>query len=228
MKYKKEKYVRSMDVDNLIAEIDYTIKKYPSKLSNFVGFSNPTFNLNSKWLGEFSEKYGEKIDMPFGCDIELSNINEEMVQMLADANCREAWIGFESGNDFVRKNVLKKKLSTKEAICKIEMMQKKDIEIVLYIMIGLPYETKQMIQDTYTALESLSISKVLPSIFLPFPGTELGELCYKNGWAKRVNKDNAFPINGYYESILNYPHITKESISEYKEKIFDLNQLLRR
>jgi len=223
-KYKGEKYVRSMAVDNLIAEIDFTIKKYPSKMSNFIGFSNPTFNLSSKWLREFSEKYGENINMPFGCDIELSNINEEIARMLAEANCREAWIGFESGNDFIRKNVLRKNLSTREAISKIEILQKRGIKIILYIIVGVPYETEQMIKDTYTTLESLSVTKVLPSIFLPYPGTVLGELCYNEGWAQRINKDNSFPINGYYESILNYPHITKESISEYKEKIFDLNR----
>lgn len=222
--FKGKKYVRSRGINNLIEEIRNTIKKYPTKLSKFVGFSNPTLNISQKWLLEFCHKYSENVGFPFGCDIELSNLTEEAAQALADARCREAWIGFESGNDFMRKKILKKNLSAKQAIQKIEMLKSRGIKVVLYVIIGLPFETEEMIQDTYTVLKEISADAILPSIFLPLPGTQLGEICFQKGWAQRINKDNAFPVQGYYKSILKYSHITPEKIQHYHGKIRALNQ----
>lgn len=219
-----KRYVRCRRIDHLIDEIRNTINKYPPKLSKFVGFSNPTLNINNKWLSEFCRKYSETIDLPFGCDIELSNLSKDMLEAMAEANCREVWVGFESGNDYMRKDILRKNLSTKEALEKIDMIRSVGIKVVLYVIIGLPFETEDMMNDTYRVLKDLSIDTILPSIYFPLPGTILGELCYEKGWAQRINKNNARPIHGYYKSILNYTHITSERIGESYEKIKSLNQ----
>jgi len=223
-KFKGKKYLRSRCIDGLIEEIRLTTEKYSAKMSKFVGFSNPTFNIDGRWLIDFCEKYARHIGYPFGCDLELSNVSKETIAALTQANCRTAWIGFESGNDFVRKEILRKNLTTREAMAKIELLRSARIEVELYAIIGLPFETGPMIEDTYNALKSISADAILPSIFIPFPGTELGELCYERGWAERICKETARPISGYYRSILEYPHITQAKIQHYYDKIREINQ----
>jgi anaerobic magnesium-protoporphyrin IX monomethyl ester cyclase len=218
-------YVRCRKVEHLLDEIKSTVAQYPSRFSNFVGFSNPTLNIDRKWVHEFCRKYAENINLPFGCDVELSNLTDDMVRDLADANCREVWIGFESGNDFIRKDILHKNLRTKDAVAKIDSLRSAGIKVLLFVIIGLPFETEDMMNDTYRVLKDISIDEILPSIYFPLPGTTLGELCYENGWAQRINKNNARPIYGYeYESILKYPHITPEKIGDFYQKIKSLNR----
>jgi len=223
--YQGEQYVRARRIDHLIDEIKNTVTTYPSRLSNFVGFSNPTLNIDRKWVHEFCGRYSAEINLPFGCDIELSNLTKDMVQDLVDANCREVWIGYESGNDYIRKNILNKNLQAKEALTRIEVLRNAGIKVVLFVIVGLPFETENMMNDTYQSIKDASIDAILPSIYFPLPGTVLGELCYQEGWAEKVNKRNARPIQGYeYESILKYPAITKERIGEIYEKIKTLNK----
>ena len=223
--YQGHQYVRARQIELLMDEIKSTITAYPSRISNFIGFSNPTLNIDRKWVHEFCRQYSDKVNLPFGCDIELSNLTDDMVQDLVDANCREVWIGYESGNDFIRKNILNKKLYTKEALERIGILRNAGIKVVLFVIVGLPFETEDMMNDTYQSLKDASIDSILPSIYFPLPGTPLGELCYKEGWAERVNKRNARPIHGYeYESILKYPNMTKEGIGEFYEKIKSLNK----
>ena len=223
-KFQTKKYIRARQIDSFIEEIKHTTSNYSTKFSKFIGFSNPTFNISSTWVFDFCDKYSDTIGFPFGCDIELSNLTEEMAKALAQANCCEAWIGFESGNDFIRKEILRKNLTTSQAIKNVEILKSAGIKVVLYAIVGLPFETEEMIRDTYTTLKKLDADAIFPSIFLPFPGTKLGELCFKNGWAQRINKDNSFPVRGYYKSILKYPHITSEKIESYHQKIRSLNR----
>lgn len=223
--YQGSQYVRARIIEHLIEEIRSTIAAYPSRLSNFIGFSNPTLNINRKWVHEFCRQYSDKVNLPFGCDVELSNLTNDMVQDLAAANCREVWIGYESGNDYIRKNILGKNLRTQEALEKIDVLRNAGIKVVLFVIVGLPYETEAMMNDTYQSLKDVSIDSVLPSIYFPLPGTVLGELCYEKGWSERINKHNARPIHGYeYESILKYPNITPGRIGEFYEKIKSLNK----
>lgn len=214
-----KRYIRHRSVENLLEEIAVTTGKYPAKVSRFVGFSNPTFNISRKWVQQFCEQYADRINLPFGCDIELSNLTEEMADSLAAANCKAAWVGFESGSDFVRKEVLNKNLTVRQAVEKLEILRSRGIGIELYVIIGLPYETEDMIRETLGVLREISPDAVIPSIYLPFPGTRLGELCFREGWAVRTDVHNAVHIPGYSHSTLKYTHISPQKIQYYYDEI---------
>jgi len=217
-------YIRHRTVESLIDEIAFTTRNYPSKISRFVGFSNPTFNISRMWVQRFCEQYSSRINLPFGCDIELSNLSEDMADSLAAANCKVAWVGFESGSDFIRKDVLNKKLTVRQAVEKLEILRSRGIGIELYVIMGLPYETEGMIKETLEVLRGISPDAVIPSIYLPFPGTRLGELCFKEGWADRTDVHNATHIPGYSHSTLKYPHIDPAKIQYYYDEISRLNR----
>jgi radical SAM superfamily enzyme YgiQ (UPF0313 family) len=208
----KGKFVRYRSVNNLIKEIKQTIKRYPTKL---ITFHDDTFTLNKKWLKEFSEKYSKEIKIPFRCNARADTIDEEIIKLLKKANCKQIWIGVESGNEKIRNLVLKKNITNQQIKEVFNLAKKYKIKTMAFNMIGIPYETEENIKETFKFNKEINPDLKAINIFRPYPGTELYNLCKKNNWISNRK------VHGYYEdTILDQPSVNRETIRYYKELFY--------
>ncbi len=174
----KGKIVRHRSVDNVIKEILEIKEKYPLRTVKFI---DDTFNISPIWLKEFCEKYKEKIGLPFICNIRADLINPEMVKQLRDANCIVVYIGIETGNEKIRKEILERDMSNEQILNACKLLKKAGIKIVAQNMLGLPGED---IEKTFETILFNSKCKVdFPgfSIFQPYPDTALTNYAIKMG-----------------------------------------------
>jgi len=202
-------YVRRRSVDNMLKEISLLTEKYPiSRLD----FADDTFTLNHKWLKEFSEKYSEQFDLPFACNGRIETINSKLLGMLKKAGCEVINYGVESGNEWLRREVLKRGNATNQDITKVfEKTKEAAIKSFSYNIIGLPFETPEMIKETIALNKKINPDYVVVFIFNPYPGTELYNVCKRNGWLKEE-----YPTS-YIEAkpMLNLPTLTGKEILHY-------------
>lgn len=183
--------VRYRSVDNVIEEIKYDISLGAKSLY----FCDETFTLNKKRTISICEeilKQGLNKKIRWNCETRVDVVDEEMLVMMRKAGCTTVAFGVESGNDHVL-NTSKKGFKV-ETIKKAFLMAKKArIRTYMFLIFGLPEETRETIMDTIRLTSKINPDYITIGILVPFPGTEVyrmasegvGGLIIKNhDWSK--------------------------------------------
>jgi len=199
------------DVDFILEEIEQVRDKYPPL--GMVYFNDDDLAGHKEWFKEFLEKYKERINIPFGCEIRASSVNYDIIKRMAEANCHTIFIGLESSN----KNTLKiigRTVTSKQVENVCNWCAEFDIKVSLENMIGLPVDNP--LED---AMETLEFNKKVPqlhswcAIYQPFPDTELWQYCIDKGFLKKQK----------YAKFYRFEDITPLEIKD-KEKISRLQK----
>jgi radical SAM superfamily enzyme YgiQ (UPF0313 family) len=115
-------------------------------------------------------------------------------------------MGIESGNPWLRKNVLGRKMGDEQILDAFRLCRKYGIDTVSLNMMGFPQEDFSMVLDTVklNARAQPGITQI--TVFYPFPGTELHRTCREEGLFVDENTDTLFTrrsalkLNGISES----------------------------
>jgi anaerobic magnesium-protoporphyrin IX monomethyl ester cyclase len=174
---------------------------------------------------EFCEQYPKRFKIGFGCNARAETLNKDTVNALKSAGCVFISIGIESGNEWLRKNVLKRYMTNEQIIDAFKNVHEAGIGTYALNMIGLPYETPDMIKDTIKINKIVSPGSFQLSIFYPYPQTELWDLCKKNGFLT-----DAYRTSFLGDSTLQLPTLSKKQIRTYYKKFQEeiLGQILER
>ena len=175
----KGKVVRKRTVDNLIKELKYIKDTYQPRKFQFM---DDTFNLDYKWTLDFCDIYKREIKIPFIAILRINLVKEEVVSALKDAGCITIVTGIESGNEYLRNNILKRGISETQIMEAVKLFHKYDIAILLQNIVGLPDETVDMALETVFLNIRCKPAYSWVSIFQPYPMTELCEYSKQRGY----------------------------------------------
>lgn len=175
-------FIRKKSVDRVIREIEAIKEKYPLK---HVHFSDDLFYLNLKWLQEFSEKYKEKIALPFTCSLRFDSINERTIVLLKGACCFGAQVGLETGNENLRNILIKKRCSNEQVIKGAKLLHEYGIKLLTTNMIGLPGETLEQAFETVELNARIKADFARALSFMAFPKVELIEYAKAQGYLEK-------------------------------------------
>jgi len=206
----EKKLVRQRSVDNVLEEIVQIKKKYAF---SHIDFQDDVFALKKSWIFEFSEKYGKAFRIPFTCNARVEFIDKEICAALKQAGCLMLNMGIEAGNEKIREKVLKRRVSNEKIIHAFQMAKDAGLKTYSFNMVGLPFETREDIQETIALNQKVKPDILQVSIFQPYPGTALQKLCIEKGWL--TNKEIHF--SHQMKSTLKYPHITNKEIQQLKK-----------
>lgn len=147
----------------------------------YVTFHDEILTANKAWFHEFMDRYRDEIAVPFCCNLRAGSFDEDNVCALRSAGAERVFLGLESGNDFVRNEVMKKGVSRAELERSAELLHRHGIPVVTQNMIGLPHESPASFLDTVRLNARLRADLSILSVFHPYPGTELEQLCRREG-----------------------------------------------
>ena len=206
-KIQEGKYVRFRSIDSCIQEIREVIDNYKVKS---IYINDDIFTLNKKFVFEFCEEYRTQIKLPFDINARVETITREMCKKLRNAGCQRVNIGIESGNPYIRDEVLNRKMSNEQIINAFCIARQAGLKTKSFNMVGVPHETPQRFQDTVKLNAEIKPDSVILSIFDPYPGTKLGVECRKKGWidSKRMGEE-FIPRT---DTILNLPGFPRDEI----------------
>ncbi len=195
-----------------VSEIEETIKKFPTKRV-FIG--DDTFGLNRKWRKEFLVKYKSRINIEFMCVLRVDVISDEFIHDLIEAGCCRISFGIESGNDYVRKEIMHRKMSNKQIVKAFDIARKFGVNTNAINIIGVPGETEEMIWDTIKLNRRIKPTVSGVNIFYPYKGTKLGDYCFEKGL---VDEESYYSFSKERrETVLNYPKEYKEKLTYYHQ-----------
>ena len=87
-------------------------------------------------------------------------------------------------------------------------------------LLGLPVETRQSIENTIRFAKELDVFSIQVSLAAPYPGTELFEMARQNGWFVKKDKTDLVEEDGFQQSALEYPGLSKDEIFEAVDRFY--------
>jgi anaerobic magnesium-protoporphyrin IX monomethyl ester cyclase len=202
-------YVRHRSPERVLQEIREGLEQRPS--ARIVQFHDADLLSDPSWFESFAPQYARDVGLPFACNIRATSMTREAAALLRAANCSRLHIGVESGSELIRNKVLRKKVNNEELLRAFSLAREGGIFTLAFNMIGLPYETPKTIRQTIRLNRKLRANVVFASVFLPFPGTDLYDLCQKEGWITPRTVKSYFE----HQSVLEQPTITSHQVAYY-------------
>lgn len=162
--------VRYREVGDLLNEMEAVAWEYGLDLAKF---SDPTWNTNIDWVVEFCrEKIRRDFRLPFYPNVHATICNQEMIELMARAGCREVAIGIESGSPKILKQIGKG--TTVETIRRcVKWSKEAGIIVRGYFILGMPEETNEDIELTESLADELDLDEYGFTILCPYPGTQM-------------------------------------------------------
>lgn len=221
------KEVRYKSAQYICKEIEYLINNYGCKQVVFV---DTTFPLNKKHADEVcSEIIRRKINkkIVWFTSTRVDIVNQEMLNLMAEAGCRLITFGVESGNQRIL-DFIKKKITLEQVVKAVKMAHKAKIDITASYILGLPGETFESMLNTIKFSKKLNTLYAQFNIIVPYPGTDVFNYAVEHGLLR--NKDWSNYVSLTSMTNLDPPFIpqglTKEELLYLQRKAYN-NYYLR-
>jgi radical SAM superfamily enzyme YgiQ (UPF0313 family) len=178
--YKGDRIIRWRSVDNLIGEISEVKGKYPLELVRFIDdiFILPPVS----WLEEFRRLYKTQINLPFVCNLQVKTVNEDKIKLLKEAGCTAVYMAIEAGNDWMRQELLQRKMTKEEIVKSFDLVHKYGISIGAENILGLPGGSVETDLETVELNIRCKVDNPISTLFQPYPKTKLGEYALEEGY----------------------------------------------
>lgn len=176
----KNRYSRFHSPEYSIEYLKKLVATYPGV--EYLNFRDDILPWKGGWLEKFTASYRKEIGLPFICNYRANLVTPEIVRMLREAGCYQMFFGVESGNDYIRNEVLNRHMSREKIVQAFEACREAGIKTVAYNMVGLPYEDKAKVLDTIKLNVEINADHSLSPIYYPYPDTVLFEAAVREGW----------------------------------------------
>lgn len=184
-------YHRTKDPEICIREIEHKIKDYDL---NMVSFGDTDFlaGVPKIKMTEFLNKYTYRCKVPHTIQTSVQTLlDEDILKLLRKSQCCAVSVGVESGSEKIRKEVMKKIIPTEMIKRAFDLCRKHELRVTANYMMGLPFETEDDARQTIVLNRIINPPSVAVTFFTPFMGTELYDVCIKEGYYKPF-KENVY------------------------------------
>jgi radical SAM superfamily enzyme YgiQ (UPF0313 family) len=184
--------LRVRSVDDVVAEIKHVNPEYAY-------FQDSCFGVSMDWMREFAEKYkhinlesrqnydsktGTYLPIPYQCNFRPEMINPERGELLRKSGCVAVRMALESATNRLRSLIGRNTVTLKKVREAVDILKENRVQVMLQNIIGLPTATIE--DDLFTLETNIQYRPTYSwvSIFQPYPGTDLGDWCRKEGHYK--------------------------------------------
>lgn len=209
-------FMRRKPADVVKRDLDYYIEHIDPDL---VMFQDDSFLARpAKEIFEFCEMWSE-YKIPFWFNTRIENCKPEYLAALKEAGVYRMSFGLESGNAAYRKDFLKRPVTNEAYEEYFQYINDSDIPYSLNILVGMPYETREMVMDSARLIhKAKGYDGLTISMFQPYHGTELRKIAVEAGFMD----DNLILSGGFQDHyFLNMPEPYLQP-----EDVFRLNRTL--
>jgi anaerobic magnesium-protoporphyrin IX monomethyl ester cyclase len=123
-----------------------------------------------------------KYKIPFWFNSRIENCTPEILSALKDAGVYRMTFGIECGNEEYRSKFLKRNVSNATYEKHLNYINESNIPYSLNVVIGLPFETREMVLETARVVRSAKgYDGLTISMFQPYHGTDLRNISIEAG-----------------------------------------------
>lgn len=169
------------------------------------------------------------LNLEWTCLARADMVTEKSVFAMEEAGCKFIDLGVESFCQEILDDI-GKGMNVKTIKEAIKIIGKTSIEPKINVLLGAtPLETEESIKYTIDSVEKLDVKYVLYDIAAPFPGTDFYYTAKEKNW---IVTGDYVPIDPSKESIISYPHLSKERLESllnqgYRKHYFNSRYILK-
>jgi radical SAM superfamily enzyme YgiQ (UPF0313 family) len=172
------KKVRHDGIDKSISQIRYLVEKYGMK---GILFHDSAFTIDMDFAKKLCQRLiDEKLNLSWTCYTRVDRINPDLLSLMKKAGCWGVAFGLESGNEESLK-IIRKGVTLQQNIEGVRMTKKAGLQVIGSFILCLPGEDEKMVKNTIRFAKKLKLDTVVFFLPVPFPGTELYDICKKEG-----------------------------------------------
>ncbi|UCG54863.1 MAG: radical SAM protein [Dehalococcoidia bacterium] len=212
--------------ENVVDEIEYLYNKYNHQHFSFMD-DNITLN-KARTLEMCNQIVKRRLNIQFEIPNGLSirTLDKDVLDALISAGLVRVALGIESGSDYIRNEIIGKRLS-REKIFEVVRLTKeyKQLYVKAFFIIGMPEDTRETLMDTYNMIKEIDID--MPQVFnlLPFPGTKVFEQALKDNLLIDIDnlwKKDVFYGSGNKQFFVKPYELEVEDLQEFRDKFDNL------
>jgi len=184
-------FLRRKSMDTLRKEITTLLEQNGG---DFLYINDDAFMARSmSEINSFIDMY-RNIKVPFWMQTRFEDIRDEkQLARLKEVGLYRISFGLEHGNEQFRREKLRRNISNEDMIEKSRIVQRVGIPYSINVIIGMPYETRELVFDTVNLNRELGgFDSIAPNIFTPYHGTVLREMALKEGWLDHEAQTSSF------------------------------------
>lgn len=188
----KGHYVRFRSVEHVMEEINLRIRRSYGKGLRFLYFFDDTFILDEEYILKFCQQYVEKgynRMVGWNVNVRANLVTDKLMKAMKEAGCYQVRMGVESGNEYIRNKVYNRNMTNQQIYDAFEIIHKNSLQLRLYFIVGAPYETSAMMQESLKMAKKSCADEIFFSLLYPLPGTEIQKLCEKEQVIERLGDD---------------------------------------
>ena len=205
---------RKRSTDDVAAEMAKAKQKWPEVKEFF--FDDDTFNIQKARTIELCAKL-KPLGLTWSCTSRVTT-DYETLKAMKEAGCRLLIVGYESGDQQILKNI-KKGATIERARQFTKDCHKLGLVIHGDLIMGLPGETHQTINNTIAFAKELDVETIQVSVAHAYPGTELYDHAVKNGFIVGDNK--MVDEGGHQLAHIQYPGLPADDILGAVHRFYD-------
>jgi hopanoid biosynthesis associated radical SAM protein HpnJ len=206
---------RTRSVANVAAEIAWARDNFPEVKEFF--FDDDTLTDNIANVEALARELG-KLGVTWSCNAK-ANVPRKTLEVMKANGLRLLLVGYESGNQKILHNI-KKGILVERAKQFTRDCHELGILIHGTFIVGLPGETRETIEETIRYAQELNPKTIQVSLPAAYPGTFLYAQARENGWLVAEDGTHLVADSGVQNSVLNYPHLSKEEIFEAVDRFY--------
>jgi len=190
---------RPRSATNVVDEIEYFYNKYNQ---NHFLFMDDNMTLGKARTLEICReivKRGLNIQFETPNGISINTLDEEVMEAMVSAGLVRVSLAIESGSDYIRNSIMKKRLDRKKIFEIVKFTKKyKQLYTKAFFIIGMPEETKETLEETYRMIKEIDVDRVYIHNVVPYPGTKLFEQALRDNLFVDISVDNLYKSPDLY------------------------------
>jgi anaerobic magnesium-protoporphyrin IX monomethyl ester cyclase len=175
---KVQRWTRRHSPAYMVKEILWAKEKYNIK---HVRFNDEDFSYDKQWIREFAPLYKKEVGIPYFAWVYPNTVDEEIAQLLADSGCDAVEMGIQSGSERIRKDILHRRTSDAQILSSLGALRKAGIRATVDVIIGLPTETKEDLDETIRLLAHGNPWHIYVFWLRYYPATEILNIVKEKG-----------------------------------------------
>ncbi len=132
------------------------------------------FTANKQYVKDFCKMYlDKKLNFTWDCSSRIDVLDEETIDLLAEAKCTGLFIGLETGSPRMQK-LINKNLDIEKALKLIKYLVDKKFNLTIAFIYGYPEETQEDFVLTVNLMERLrkmGVNEIQLGTYIPLPNT---------------------------------------------------------
>lgn len=204
--------IRLRSPKNIVAEIKECVDKY--NIIDFL-FNGDTFTWDKDWVIDLcKEIINTNLKIRWGCNSRVDTIDKERLEWMKRAGCWVLAFGVESGDEEILKK-MKKGITIDKIKNAIKVCKEVGIRTHSFYVIGLPWETKESLQKTFSLAKELDTDFFDFNIAYPLPGTEL----YRIVEGENLFEERDLSTTSYARAAIKTYTLSNQELNKVRRKI---------